>query len=392
MKGFMVAGNTQQRKAIALALIARLKNMGYRVMPFKTGPDYAHPSHPSLLAKTAAENLDIFTMGRNGVRYVYSRKKDEFDFAVVEGERNIAESKEIAEVLNLPVIAVVECNEAIKVIAGKTLLGRIPRLSEVEIQRKQLAGARFEDELNLGVEKLLEIAQYLNIEGIIKLGRECKFEVKNTQKEVENKPVIGVARDQAFCFYHPYNLEELERRAQIIYFSPLNDELPEVNGLLIGGGYPELYAEQLSRNKQMLQVIKKAAEEGMPIYGECGGLIYLSQWIEIKGKRYEMAGVVPVNIKMGQKLAGYVELRARENCIIAEEGDILRGHEYHYSRAYVEDDVKFAFEVKRGEGIAGKKDGIIAQNTIAQYTHIHAVAHPRFFERFWQASVQYARR
>lgn len=390
MKGFMVAGSTKQRIAIALALIAELKRMGYRVMPFKTGPDYAHPSHHSLLAKTPAENLDIFTMGRNGVRYIYSRKKDEFDFAVVEGEGDSAEN--IARVLKLPVISVGEWNDVIQVISGKTLLGKVPRPPEVEVKRKLLAGAESEDGLNLGLEKLLEIAKFLDIEGIIKLARECKFEVKGTEKGVENKPVIGVARDQAFCFYYPYNLEELERRARVIYFSPASDEFPSVDGLLIGGGYPELYAERLSRNKQLLRSIKKAAESGMPIYGECGGLIYLSRWIEVKGKRYEMAGVVPVNIKMEQKLAGYVELRARENCIIADKGDILRGHEYHYSRAYLEEDVKFAFEVKRGEGIDGRKDGIMVQNTIAQYAHIHTIAHPKFFERFCEASAQYARR
>ncbi|MEM2925102.1 MAG: hypothetical protein QXJ68_05385 [Methanocellales archaeon] len=389
MKGLIIAGSNRQKAAIALSLIAWLKKMGYRVMPFKITVDYAHPSHHSLLAKTAAENLDIYTMGREGVRYIYSRKKEEFDFAVVEGG-DIAASNEVAEVLNLPVIAVVECNEIIQVTTGKTLLGRIPYLPEVEVKRKQIA-AGFED-LNLEVERLLEIARYLDIEGIIKLATECEFEVKRTQNEVEDKPVIGVARDQAFCFYYPYNLEELMRRAQIIYFSPLNDELPMVNGLLIGGGYPELYAEQLSRNKQLLREIKKAAEDGMPIYGECGGLIYLSRGIEIKGKRYMMASAVPVDIKMQEKIAGYVELKAIENCIIAEKGDILRGHEYHFSRAYVDSDVKFAFEVKRGEGIAERKDGVVVQNTLAQYTHIHGVAHPKFFERFCQASAQYARR
>ncbi len=132
----------------------------------------------------------------------------------------------------------------------------------------------------------------------------------------------------------------------------------------------------------MLRSIKKAAEGGMPVYGECGGLIYLSRWVEIKNMRYEMAGVVPLVIKMQQKLASYAELRARENCIIADKGDILRGHEYHYSRAYVDSDVKFTFEVKRGEGIAQKKDGIMF---LAQYTHIHTLAHPKFFERFCEA-------
>ena len=398
MKGLMIAGSAGKGKTIiALAVIAALKNLGYKVMPFKTGPDYADPSYHSLLAKTSAENLDFFTMGREGVEYIYSRKKDEFDFAVVEGEDDKS-SRGIARILDLPVIQVTDRSGTKQVIAAdaskeRTLLGTVLEMPRIEIRRRQISGNVDKTRIKLGVKELLEIARFIDLGKIIELSSECKIKVKKPAKiNTDKKPAIGVARDAAFCFHYPYNLEDLSSRARIIYFSPMIDALPDVSGLIFGGGYPELYAEQLSKNGPLLRCIRKAAEDGMPIFGECGGLMYLSRRIEVEGRRYKMAGVMPADIEMQQMLSGYVELEALRNCIVAEKSDTLRGHESHYSRAYPDGDLKYAFNVKRGEGIIDRKDGIMVQSALAQYTHIHTVGNPNFFEVFSRASAQYARR
>ena len=192
---------------------------------------------------------------------------------------------------------------------------------------------------------------------------------------------IGIAQDEAFCFYYYDNLRELERQgAELIYFSPLDDDLPDVDGLYIGGGYPELHAARLEASPARRQ-IKRASEDGMPIYGECGGLMYLGRAIELETGSFEMVGALPGSTIMTKRLAalGYAQAEvARENPI-AGMGKILRGHEFHYSRFSCDRDAHFAFRLDRGKGIQDGWDGLMENNTVGGYLHAH----------FYSLSVKY---
>ena len=184
---------------------------------------------------------------------------------------------------------------------------------------------------------------------------------------------IGVARDRAFCFYYHENLLELERQgAELVYFSPLEDQLPDVGGLYIGGGYPELYASELERAPAKRQ-IKEASEDEMPIYGECGGLMYLGESLESEAGSFRMVGALPVTTFMEKRLMalGYVEAEFSGSNPLADVGRSLRGHEFHYSRCECDRDARCCLRLSRGKGIGKGKDGLVEKNTMAGYLHAH---------------------
>jgi cobyrinic acid a,c-diamide synthase len=205
--------------------------------------------------------------------------------------------------------------------------------------------------------------------------------------------VIGIAYDAAFCFYYRSNVEAIQKRAQVVYFSPIRDQLPDVNGLYFGGGYPELYAAQLSTNRRLLKDVKTNADDGMPIYGECGGLMYLSRSLStVEGRRVSLGNVLPLDVQMTKKMQalGHVEVEAVTDCAIARSGDILRGHEYHYSTASVDTDVRFAYRVTKGDGIDGR-DGITESNVVGSYLHAHVYSMPHEFDVFIDQATAHAR-
>ena len=187
---------------------------------------------------------------------------------------------------------------------------------------------------------------------------------------------IAVAKDAAFNFYYEESLQELEKRgAEIIYFSPLNDEkLPEdIGGLIIGGGFPEMFAEQLQANKKIRFAIRRAAENNLPIYAECGGFMYLMNTItDFAGKNFEMCGVIPANAVMTDKLqmVGYVEAEVLQDCIIGKAGDKIHAHEFHFSTAEISAD-KNIFNCKRMRTGKEFRAGYAKKNIVASYLHIH---------------------
>jgi len=184
---------------------------------------------------------------------------------------------------------------------------------------------------------------------------------------------IGIAQDEAFCFYYYENLRELEKRgADLVFFSPLEDDLPDVDGLYIGGGYPELHAARLESAPARRQ-IKQASEDGMPIYGECGGLMYLGRAIELETGSFEMVGALPGTTIMTKRLAalGYAQAEVIGQNPVAELGKTLRGHEFHYSRFECDRDACFAYRLSRGKGIQDGWDGLVEHNTLGGYLHAH---------------------
>jgi cobyrinic acid a,c-diamide synthase len=184
---------------------------------------------------------------------------------------------------------------------------------------------------------------------------------------------IGVANDAAFCFYYADNIDRLVRAgAEPVFFSPMTDRLPDVDLLYLGGGYPELHAEALSSSR-CREDLRRAADDGMPVYAECGGLIYLTERLVTGEGDYPMAGVLPAAAEMTGRIQalGYVEARVVGTAPVLTPGSAFRGHEYHYSRLDCGRDARFALELLRGRGIDGGRDGLTAQNTIGQYTHAY---------------------
>ena len=206
------------------------------------------------------------------------------------------------------------------------------------------------------------------------------------------KPKIGVALDEAFNFYYHDNIDLLELAgAEIVYFSPVKDSaLPEVDGLYIGGGYPELFAAELEANESMRQDIKMASAAGMPIYAECGGLMYLTEKIStgVPGKgtyhdasmpesTYSMVGALPGHTIMGQtRVVSYNIGTLERDCLIGKKGNSFKGHEFHHSEIKeIPEDAEFAITLSRGTGIQDDRDGLISGNTLGSYAHLHGVAY-----------------
>jgi len=201
---------------------------------------------------------------------------------------------------------------------------------------------------------------------------------------------IGIAFDESFCFYYQDTFDHLRRYAQLEFFSPMKEELPDVDGLYLGGGYPELYAEELSKSGAREQ-IKKAACDGMPIYGECGALLYLGKTLEVDHNTYSMCGVFDVWSRMAGRLQalGYTNAHTINDNILTKKGATLLGHEFHYSTTSCEHDQRFAYEMKRGKGVSEGFDGLIYERALASYTHTHPANTP--FNGFIEQCKKYKR-
>jgi cobyrinic acid a,c-diamide synthase len=201
----------------------------------------------------------------------------------------------------------------------------------------------------------------------------------------ERTAKIGVIRDRIFNFYYPENLEALGcAGAQIVFINSLQDRLPEVDGLYIGGGFPEFFLEALEGNRELRQDIAEAIEEGLPVYAECAGLMYLCRSIRWQDRSYEMVGIISADVELSQKPEGHGYVVAE---VIGENplfpvGLTLRGHEFHHSSLSHAEGLQFAVQVKRGQGIHGKQDGIVYKNLFASYIHLHALGIPEWAHRF----------
>jgi cobyrinic acid a,c-diamide synthase len=202
---------------------------------------------------------------------------------------------------------------------------------------------------------------------------------------VPQKVRIGIIRDRAFNFYYPENLEALANKgAQLIFIDSCKDRLPEVDGLYIGGGFPEFFLRQLERNRRLREDIAEAVEGGLPVYAECAGLIYLCRSISWQKRSYKMVGVLSSDVRLSDRPEGhgYVVAEVVSENPIFPVGLTLRGHEFHHSSLLKLDDLPFAYRMKRGSGIAGQRDGVVYKNLFASYVHLHALGTPEWAEGF----------
>jgi cobyrinic acid a,c-diamide synthase len=213
-----------------------------------------------------------------------------------------------------------------------------------------------------------------------------------------DRPKIGIIKDSAFQFYYPENIEALESAgAEIVFVSPLSGKsLPELDALYIGGGFPETHAGELRGNKSFRKELKAMAEDGLPIYAECGGLMYLGQELMLEGKAYPMVGVLPVTFDFYPRPQGhgYTVVTVENENPFYEVGTEIRGHEFHYSRVsrWTGDEKDLVFRMQRGVGITKDKDGICYKNVLATYTHIHALGNPHWAPAMVRNAISYKRK
>jgi len=438
-----------------------LRDMGYSVQPFKVGLDFIDPSYHTEVTGRYSRNLDGYLMTESAIMEVYSHGVEGADIAVIEGVRGLYEGLEatsdigstaqIAKILKCPVILAINARSitrstaalvsgyrsfdpdvnivgvilnniggtrhgekaktAIETYTGIPVIGIIPRNDSMKISMRHLGlipameGRRklpdFDD--NLGRIKTI-IKEGIDIDRFISLAQAAQPLPKPQvsifkESEAEKTVRLGVALDEAFNFYYRDNLDLLELAgAELVYFSPVNDiSLPEMDGLYIGGGYPELFAKELEDNSSMRESIKQASSQGLPIYAECGGLMYLTQEIstavsgsgnyhmaEMEGGTFEMAGALPGKTLMGHKrVVSYNIGSFVRDTVIGKAGASFIGHEFHHSEIIdLPPDTEFAIRLERGTGIKGELDGIIVKNTLAAYAHLHAAAYVDFAREF----------
>ncbi len=329
----------------------------------------------------------------------------------VKGQRHFIKAKEAVEKLaDVPVIGGIPRDD--KIAVEERHLGLVPALEKDRITKNiELWGQLAEDYIDLDALKdimktseksVVRDNQKIAIESMedsfndFHHNLDSKNETNPIDLEVSNGSApgdlwkkgnktplkIGVALDEIFTFYYKETLESLEDNgAKIIPFSPYKDEyLPDVDALYIGGGYPEVFKDELSRNTTMLKDINRFHNEERPIYGECGGLIYLSQSID----GMDMVNAVPYTSEMTDRVQGlnYVVARSNRDNLISDEGDVFRAHEFHYTKLNIDSTDSLVFDVLRGRGVLNNMDGVSVNNTLANYIHIHACSHPNFAYNF----------
>jgi cobyrinic acid a,c-diamide synthase len=288
--------------------------------------------------------------------------------------------------------------KAIREKCNVPVLGAIPRLKKDPFPERHMGLTPFQEHQGIdeSIAAVAEIgAKYLDIDALLKVAENAgtkesgfisqKSEVDtHGEQSTDHGPRIGVIRDSAFQFYYEENFEELKKRgARIIEVSPLReDTLPDIDALYIGGGFPETHAIALAENVSFRESLLNAIEVGLPVYAECGGLMYLGRSLVLEGKTFPMVGALPITFGLQKKpLAhGYTIVEVdKANPYFAQES-VLKGHEFHYSRVLEikEKDTYMAFNVKRGKGIVDNKDGMCYKNVLAAYTHLHAIGTPEW--------------
>lgn len=439
---------------VSLSLAAALRRRGMTVAPFKKGPDYIDSAWLTVVAGCQCRNLDTWLVEASKVRDNFIAHAADADFAVIEGNRGLFDGIDVlgqnstaglAHLLQAPLVLVLNVTKATRTVAAlvKGCQAFDPKLNLAGVILNKVAGARHEKIIRQSIEKycalpvlgvipklgeddtlipgrhlgLVPPAEYMaegnvaerlgklaekhiDIDAIIKAASQAsplESGRENHQSPTDKKVRIGYFSDSVFTFYYPENLEALERHgAELTPVSALADVcLPQIDALYIGGGFPETQAESLIRNRALMEAVKAAAEAGLPIYAECGGLIYLSRSISIGETNYPMAGVFPVDLAMQAKPVGhgYAELEADKGNPYFAAGTHIRGHEFHYSGVVSELPEKTGcFKMAKGVGLGNRRDGLSYRQTLACYTHIHADGVKSWAETLTAKAAEFSRR
>lgn len=436
-------GSNVGKTTVTLALLAALRARGRRVQPFKVGPDYIDPGHHAAATGRPSHNLDGWMLAAAVNRQIFGRAAAGADIAVLEGMMGLFDAStatgdagstaEMAKQIGAPVLLVVDgsgmarsaaamvggyarfdptvtvagvlfnrvgsrghfclLKEAVEAALGIAVVGYLRPDAALTIGDRHL-GLR--TAIEQGATDLYEklgraAAETIDLDQVEALARSAgEFHLGATAPSLalsrergrEGMRVrIGLAYDPAFCFYYPDNLALLEAEdAELIWFSPLRDRaLPEVDLLYLGGGYPELYGEQLAANHTMRQAIKAFAAQGGPIFAECGGMMYLTQAIrDFDGQVHDMVGLFAAEARMRKPglTLGYREIETTRPGPLGPAGTKIRGHEFHYSTLVPQGHLDYACVVTDATGAARPPDGLVMKNVLALYAHVHFSSRP----------------
>jgi cobyrinic acid a,c-diamide synthase len=449
MIGLVVAGLASGvgKTTLTLGLIGALKRRGLAVQPFKVGPDYIDPSQHAQVAGRPSRNIDSWQVPEAGLRELFWRATATADAAIVEGVMGLFDGRtgagevgstaQVAKLLDLPVLLVVDAakagrsvaaavvgaraidpgvrivgvvlnnvagerhaaigREAIESLAKLPVLGWLPRDAELRQEERYLGlvpGAERRVSETLVGRAVDRVESQIDLSRLVQVATVPRNEPESSGLfPAESAPTcarIAVAQDAAFSFYYQDSLDLLSAwGAELVPFSPLRDErLPDgIGGVYLGGGFPELFAIDLAVNAPMLEAVRAAARRGLPIYAECGGLMYLQDaLIDADGRRHRMAGLVPgVSTLASKRLTlGYREARARQDNPIARAGQTIRGHEFHWSVCESPPDKLAAWEILDG---TGRVEGYASGTVLASYVHVHFASDPGLAPRFVAACI-----
>ena len=454
-KKILIAGTNSGvgKTTISLGIMQALKNRNMAVQPYKVGPDYIDTAYHTHITKRASRNLDAYMLEEEKLKYLFNRAKQDADISVVEGvmglydgkgtDINNCSSSSMAKLLNIPVILVINAKamaassaamvfgykqidpelnicgviannvrteghyklvkESIEKYCGVEVLGYFPPNENFSLPSRHL-GLVPSDEMEALDDKFqslgAEIEKYININRLLEL---CETEDVETDYkpefglsklvEVKGKK-IAIAQDKAFNFYYADNLDLLKDIGlEIVNFSPLYDKaLPECDYIYIGGGFPEVFGKELAANEAMREAIKKAHEAGIPIYAECGGLMYLGDGlIDYDENYYEMVGIFEGVSRMTKSLKrfGYCYGIAQEETILSKVGETLRGHEFHHSE--FESKKQGVYIMQKGANVKEEdkwRGGYSKGNTLAAYLHIHFYSNLEALAHFLNRGVR----
>jgi len=421
------------KTVVALGLASAWRRKGIKIAPFKKGPDYIDPAWLGTASGKPARNLDTWMMGSEVVRQSFLRHAIADGINIIEGNRGLYDgedsegthsSAELSKLLKTPVVIVLPTvkitrtaaaiilglktldrdvplagvilnriatarqerviRDAIEASAGVPVLGTIRRVSGELLASRHL-GLVTPEEHRQSLESIETagniISDSVDLEKLYSIAKNAP-PLDYRAQEVTDRPgcrsglKIGVFRSSAFTFYYPENLEAIEKSgAELVSVDPLRDKvLPDLDGLYIGGGFPETHASLLSNNATFRRSVGQAARKGLPIWAECGGLIFLCDSIHWQGNSCPMAGVFPADIVLEPKPAGhgYEEVIVDRDNPFLPNGTVLRGHEFHYSRVNASVPLDTIFQVRKGTGTGDKRDGLIFKNVVAGYLHLHA--------------------
>jgi cobyrinic acid a,c-diamide synthase len=431
------SGKTTVSLAITLGLVRR----GLKVRCFKKGPDFIDPSWLRKASGQDCHNLDGFMMPQDVVKGVFATRSAGNDVALVEGAMGLFDGHgedgagtvaDLARLIGAPIVLVVNAARMTQSVAamvggyqhfeentqiagvifnnvagarhlGKLtiaienhchipVLGAIPKSNRLAITERHLGLVPSMEDVKAAsiLETISEVTEsHLDLDGLMAVARSA------SPLDVSLPPVagaetaicrIGVIRDKAFSFYYPENLEALEARgAEIIFLDSLSDQrLPRLDGLYIGGGFPELYAAELQANVSFRAAVADAVENGLPVYAECGGLMYLCRTISWQGRSYEMVGAILADVELTGRPQGhgYVQVEATADNPLFPAGQMIRGHEFHHSKLLPLAELTAGYKMHRGRGIDGKIDGVCHRNMLGAYTHVHALGAATWAGRF----------
>lgn len=443
------------KTTLTLGLILALKKRGINVQPFKAGPDYIDTSYHTYVSNRVCRNLDPWMLSGNTVLELFERQAKLSDISIIEGAMGLYDgflgkeegsSAHLAKILRSPVILIVDARSlsrsaaavvlgykefdkgvdlrgvilnnigsashyssikgAVKKSVRLPVLGFLPKDKRLVLPERHLGliPAYEKKPLNdflINAANLIE--DNIDINALIEIARNPRplpgFKKKIFVKKQAHKKInIAVAKDESFNFYYQDNLDILTHNgANIIEFSPVKDKaLPAgVNGLYIGGGFPELFASKLSKNNALKKDIFRHAKNGMPVYAECAGLMYLSKSIsDFKGRNFPMVGIFDFSVKMGKRLSalGYVNLEVLKNNILSNKRSRIKGHIFHWSYlSNLPKKIDFAFLAKK-KGKEPVLDGFSRWNVLASYTHLHFGSNIKFARNFINNCIAHAKK